>query len=233
MPDLVTLIASPERLGERMALSESGTVACAKWSLRRGEAITVCCPEGVFYRARYQERDVIPFERLYGSPEPPFERWLYQALPNRERMLWIIQKAVELGVTHIQPMITEKSYLLTHCKQDKSATWPKVALRAAKQCRRAIIPEVRPPAALHDLLLKRHDPHCSWILFDIEPHYPLWSTCCLRKHDQNLALLIGPEGGWGEQDHRCFSAYDLLKVSLGERVLRTETAALAALALLL
>lgn len=168
-------------------------------------------------------------ERREVERESPLEVVLVQALATGDKMDWVVQKAVELGASAIQPVQAERSVLrLAGERADKrQAHWQQVAVAACEQCGRNRIPALRP---LQPLLnwLAAHRHGLNYVLapgggagFGAEP-----------RPQGPVHLLVGPEGGWSEAELAAFDAAACRRVRLGPRVLRTETAGLAALAAL-
>ncbi|MBF0625506.1 MAG: 16S rRNA (uracil(1498)-N(3))-methyltransferase [Magnetococcales bacterium] len=235
----IRLLRTPEVLEQRCPLTAEGREELARRGLPAGAIVTVTDPRGVHYRAR-STRDhgaVVPFAELPALIEPPHTRRLAQALPDRERMIWIVQKAVELGATAIQPLITDHSAPRPGPgqdggpRQDKSATWPRVARQAAHQCRRARVPEVAEPLGLDEFLAGVPAGE-TLVLLDVTGPREALFTLADRLWRRPLTLLVGPEGGWSDRERALLNGRGAVAVRLGERLLRTETAALAALALL-
>ncbi len=153
---------------------------------------------------------------------------LAQAVSKGERMEWVIQKAVELGVTSITPLIT------AHCvvrldkerSNKKQAQWQAIAIAACEQSGRTRVPTVHPLCSFENFLQENRastnlilHPHATKTLKDITV-----------KDD--IALLIGPEGGLSEQEIHLAQNARFKAIRLGPRVLRTETAAIVALGVL-
>ncbi|HET6629098.1 MAG TPA: 16S rRNA (uracil(1498)-N(3))-methyltransferase [Woeseiaceae bacterium] len=162
--------------------------------------------------------------------ESPLAVRLIQGLARGDRMDFVVQKATELGVQRITPVITEFSVVrLAAAKADKRVEhWQKIAQGACEQCGRNTVPGIDPPQPLTAVLDAR--PHGSTrVVLHPGAGDPLPA---LRIHDGRIELLIGPEGGLssGELDMATTAGY--LACSLGPRILRTETAAMAALAVL-
>lgn len=164
-------------------------------------------------------------EALSGQAESPLHIHLGQGLSRGERMDWAIQKATELGVNVITPIVSERCEVrLKDERADKRlAHWRQVAISACEQCGRSTVPQINPPVTLAEWLASR-DEALKLVLHPVaEP---------LVSHDKpaSLAFLIGPEGGLSDaeveqaKDSGCHSA------RLGPRVLRTETAPVVALA---
>lgn len=228
------LAVQPEALEVPLPLAGAWPAGLAAWGARVGELLTVQAPDGRLVRARLLEGEgwVRPFAWLPDGVEPPQARRLLQAVPDRERMLWIIQKAVELGASEVQPVATERANAGPGDgpRQDKSATWGRVARTAARQCRRALIPPVQPVRPLAALLAERPAGE-RWLMLDWQAGQPLLELVPGLAR-QPLALLVGPEGGWSAAEQAALQVAGVTAVRLGPRLLRTETAAMAALALL-
>ncbi|MBF0369207.1 MAG: 16S rRNA (uracil(1498)-N(3))-methyltransferase [Magnetococcales bacterium] len=232
---VIRLARVPERLEQEIPLAPNQEPLLKTWQARVGEVLTVVDPKETFYRGRVLpgSTHVRPFEKMAHSPEPPFPRRLCQAIPDRERMIWIVQKGVELGVTDIQPLLTERANTAADQapRQDKSATWPKVALGAAKQCRRAIIPPVHPPAPLEEVLTAGGNNNEMKLFLDWHGE-PIMGVLD-QMGGCAVSLFVGPEGGLTPEETDSLRKAGGIGVSLGFRLLRTETAALGALALMM
>lgn len=156
------------------------------------------------------------------APEP--DAWLCFALLKRQKTDLVVEKATELGVSVIQPLITARTNA-DHVNLERLRA---IAIEAAEQCERLHVPEIRPPVKLVDLL--RHWPDRSLCIADERRTAPL-----LGPTDQPVALMVGPEGGFTEQELEGIACQlpASARVSLGSRILRAETAAIAGLTLLL
>jgi len=155
------------------------------------------------------------------APEP--DAWLCFALLKRAKTDMVVEKATELGVSVIQPVITARTNA-DHVNLDRLRA---IAIEAAEQCERLAVPEIRPPLALPKLI-------AQW------PARPLFvaderrTSALLGPAAEPSALLIGPEGGFTEAELEAIARTpQVSRVSLGARILRAETAAIAGLALLL
>lgn len=158
-------------------------------------------------------------------------------MPANERMDWLVEKATELGVASIQPLMTERSVLrLAGERADKKlAHWRGIAVAACEQCGRNRVPLILAPASLHDWLKTRLKPITSTdskrLLLSLRP-----GTQPLTNIDGNhgfLTFLSGPEGGLSAAEEATALACGFAPVSLGQRVLRAETAPLACLSYLM
>lgn len=206
------------------------------WQARPGEILTVVDPQNCCYRARISsfsedQATLIPFAIL--PAESRIELDIYQALPDKERFELILQKLTELGVARVIPFSSSRSATLAErdAKQKKSHRWPDVVLRAARQCRRAELPELWWPVSWEDCCRSAAMADQALLLYEGEEQLSLRNA--LRSFEgHRAALIIGPEGGFTpvEVDQACQSG--IVPVGLGSRILRTETAAIAGAAVM-
>jgi 16S rRNA (uracil1498-N3)-methyltransferase len=151
---------------------------------------------------------------------------LVQCVPRGEKMDLVVQKATELGVARIVPVLSQRSVvrLDEDQAQSKQGHWQAVAVSACEQCGRARLPTVERPVPLLSYLGQLSPAtHPRWVL---EPH----TACKPPGATLSAALMaIGPEGGFAEDELDAFALAEFLPLGLGPRVLRTETAAIAAL----
>ena len=154
-------------------------------------------------------------------------------MPANDRMDWLVEKATELGVASIQPLITERSVLrLSGERADKKqAHWQSIAVAACEQCGRNRVPVIHPVASL-DAWLKTQQPSRGYLLSLRGGIIPLREAADEEASLSALTFLSGPEGGLSDNEEAAARASGFTGVSLGARVLRAETAALAALTLL-
>ena len=164
--------------------------------------------------------------------ESPLQVTLIQGVARGERMDLIVQKATELGVTRIVPFLAERSVVKLDAKQRvrKREHWQAIAISACEQCGRNRVPEVSEPAALGDCVdAVAADSLRCLLAADGESSLAAAAMSAARRA---FVLLIGPEGGLAENERAFARANDFAGYSLGPRVMRTETAGLAALAVL-
>ncbi|MBL8498555.1 16S rRNA (uracil(1498)-N(3))-methyltransferase [Nitrosomonas sp. JL21] len=168
--------------------------------------------------------------------ESPLHIELAQAICVNEKMDWIIQKAVELGVTCIQPVMTTRS--IVHLSDERSSKrlqhWHKIVIASCEQCGRNRLPDMKSLITLPQWLSHKKT-NCS--SNDLHLMLSPITTQSLRNIaapslNTNVALVIGPEGGFTEDEEAAISQAGFLPIRLGQRILRTETAALAAIAAL-
>lgn len=163
--------------------------------------------------------------------ELPHAITLAQALPEGSKMDWIVEKAVELGATAIQPLAAQRCVMRLSAERSakKAAHWQGIIIAAAEQCGRNRLLHLADTADFAGWI-SQHDMHRR-ILLTPRADQPLsdWA----RHHPaQPVTLMIGPEGGFSEAEENAAIAHGALALSMGPRVLRTETAGLAALAAL-
>jgi 16S rRNA (uracil1498-N3)-methyltransferase len=158
--------------------------------------------------------------------ESPLAVTLVQGVSSSEKMDFTIQKAVELGVAAIQPVLTAKSVVRLSAEREekKLARWRRVAIAACEQCGRNRIPQIGEPLPLERY---RAPEGASKILLSPSGTRKLGSLA-----RGPVALAVGPEAGFSDEEERLLERFGFAPVRLGARILRTETAALAALAAL-
>jgi 16S rRNA (uracil1498-N3)-methyltransferase len=164
------------------------------------------------------------------SRESPLKVVLAQGISSGERMDYTVQKCVELGVSAIQPLITQRSVVrLTGERAAKRvAHWQAIAASACEQCGRNLLPEVLPVQPLMKWLgLPASNSESARYL--LSPQSDIRLRDLTRPHSV-ITLLIGPEGGWNAEETAAARLAGFAPLALGPRVLRTETAAAAALA---
>jgi 16S rRNA (uracil1498-N3)-methyltransferase len=162
-----------------------------------------------------------------GMPESPLHTHLGQTMSRGDRMDWAIQKAVELGVNQITPLLTERCEVkLQGERADKrQAHWQQVAVSACEQCGRSVVPVIHPPVALQDWMAS--------LTSDLKLvlHHRTEQDLDQLPHPTSLALLIGPEGGLSADEIQQAEAAGFIAARFGPRVLRTETAPVVALSM--
>ena len=163
-------------------------------------------------------------EQLPGQPDSPLRVHLGQGLSRGERMDWAIQKATELGVAEITPIVSERCEVrLKDERADKRlAHWQQVAISACEQCGRSSVPLIHPPLLLADWLVQV-EADLKLVL------HPVAEPLVSHAKPASLAFLIGPEGGLNDAEVSQAVAANFQAARLGPRVLRTETAAAVAL----
>jgi 16S rRNA (uracil1498-N3)-methyltransferase len=157
---------------------------------------------------------------------------LYAALIKFDRFEWMVEKATELGVERIVPVETARSEKgLLEASRKRSERWLRIARESAQQARRAQAPEILPAVRFHPGLAP--DARCRLCLEEASAPPLLAALPATRTAGDRAALLVGPEGGWTDPERLAAAGGGWQPVSLSPLILRTETAATAALAILL
>jgi 16S rRNA (uracil1498-N3)-methyltransferase len=222
---------------QELVLGDENLPTLRSWAARPGEVLTALDPEGGYWRLRLTRLDAVicgvPFARLEKPPESCLDIEVFQALPEKERFELVLQKLTELGVSRIVPVETERSttQLQRDSGQIKSHRWPAVIQRAAKQCRRARLPELFSTMLFAEALQLAAPAELKLLL--CEGAGPQTFSAALdRSSPQKVAMMVGPEGGFTAHEVVAAQMAGFLPVSLGPRIMRTETAAIVGTALL-
>ncbi|WP_312965501.1 16S rRNA (uracil(1498)-N(3))-methyltransferase [Stutzerimonas kunmingensis] len=221
-------IDAPLSLGRHPLPEASAHYISRVLRLSAGSAVQLFDGSGSEFRGELLEvgkKSVIVelHERVTGMPESPLRIHLGQGLSRGERMDWAIQKATELGVTQITPIVSERCEVrLSDERADKRlAHWRQIAISACEQCGRSVLPVIHPPMSLSDWLPVEAD--LKLVL------HPVAAPLTSHARPQTLAFLIGPEGGLSESEVEQAANQGFQPARLGPRVLRTETAPVVAL----
>ncbi len=201
--------------------------------MRMGEELTVCDTVGTDYACKISAitpNEVVAdiMEQTPTLSEPKLRITLYQGLPKSDKMDWIVQKSVELGVSRICPVQTVRCIAKSdgdkaHKKRER---WQKIAAEAAGQSGRGIIPQVDTPISWKQML-KEIDP-ATTIVFYEGGGQPL--SALVSSKTSALAVVVGPEGGFDEAEIAELRTLGVIPATLGPRILRCETAPVVALA---
>jgi 16S rRNA (uracil1498-N3)-methyltransferase len=204
--------------------------------LGEGDALTLFNGNGAEYDAVVARvtRDAVTVKignTRAGASEPVLETVLGQALSSGERMDYTLQKAVELGVAAIHPLAAARSVVRLDAARagKRVAHWQSVVVAACEQCGRNRIPPVAPVVPFHAWLVQSSSHHGAALRVLLSPQGET-RLRDLPKPDGVVVLLAGPEGGFTQEEEGLARASGYTPVRLGPRVLRTETAAVAALA---
>ncbi len=208
---------------------------------RRGSIVTLTDSQQREFRGRVlrlsdEEATVFLFEVFPSSTESSLEIVLLQALPEKERMEWIIQKATELGVSTIVPLKSQKSISLEEreAKQKKAHRWQTIAIKAVQQSRRARVPKVERYLSFEESLEYCREEGQKIILWEKggRPLREVLKTYAGFNHPNRIYAMVGPEGGFTEEEVRWATREGFIPVQLGQRILRTETAAITLIGIL-
>jgi 16S rRNA (uracil1498-N3)-methyltransferase len=214
--------------------------------LRTGDALTLFNGQGGEYaagidKAHGEAVTVAVGERRTEERESPLDLTLAQGISRGERMDFVVQKATELGVRQLVPLLTERSVVRLDAPQvhRKLNHWHAIAIAACEQSGRNRLPEVMAPATLRDFLRSAAQASVGGGTgaAGAPTRLLLSPAATLRiaevpRPQSGVMVLIGPEGGLAEAEEEAARDAGFIPVRMGPRVLRTETAAIAALALL-
>lgn len=173
-------------------------------------------------------------EKNYQSTNLPIKIHLFQGLPKSDKLELIIQKAVELGVATITPVSMKRSIVKIDDKKKKSKQerWQAIATAAAKQSKRTSIPEVCEVLTYKEFVSKAQELDLLLVPYECaEGMAATKSALSEIKSGMNVGIIIGPEGGFEEKEIQEALSVGGKVISLGARILRTETAAITALAM--
>lgn len=232
----------PSQVGEDTIVITGGDVNHIRNVLRMkpGEELIAADGQGAEYRCRLsgitdQEARAEILWKLSGDAELPVRITLYQGLPKSDKMDFIVQKCVELGVSRIVPVDTARTVVKLDAKkeQNRRNRWSAIAESAAKQSGRGIVPEIGPVLSFKAALAEAE----GWdrILIPYERAENMAQTRSILTELQpgmSVGIFIGPEGGFEETEVEAAEAAGARAVTLGRRILRTETAGMALLAML-
>jgi len=177
-------------------------------------------------------KDLVSFlvREKMAPPEPVVCTTILASLIRFERLEWLLEKATELGVARVVPVQAERSERgLEQAAGKRISRWNRIAREASEQSRRARLPEICTPVVLAEAL--KMEAAYRYALEEAEAP-PLLSALPAHRHPGDLvAVLVGPEGGWTERERAQMASAGWCAVSLGPHILRAETAAIAALAI--
>ncbi|MRX11068.1 16S rRNA (uracil(1498)-N(3))-methyltransferase [Pseudoduganella sp. FT25W] len=223
-------------IGQQLALPDSVAHHIHVLRLAPGALITVFNGDGGEYAAAVVElgrRSVTVEIKAHAAREAelPFAVTLAQALPEGSKMDWIIEKAIELGVSGFQPLAAQRCVVKLSAEraEKKLEHWRGIIVSASEQSGRNRLAQLAPPQDYKQWITQQ-DLHRRIILTPRAEH----SLADWARHQapQAVTLVVGPEGGLSEQEEDLALRHGALPLSMGPRILRTETAALAAVSAL-
>ena len=201
--------------------------------LKCGDDICICDGCGNDYICRISDikKDAVLCNILSkhkSACESPLNITLYQGIPKADKMEYIIQKCVELGVNAFVPVETMRTVVKLKDSEKKRIRWQKIAEQAAKQSTRGIIPKVLPPSKYSDIIKKISDDENALNILAYENEQNLSIKSVLKQtNTTNINIIIGPEGGFDKTETELADKNNINIVTLGPRILRTETAPIA------
>ena len=235
---------SADQLAEKEVFISGGDVNHIKNVLRLevGDWIVACDGNGTDYVSRIQsicsDEVVASIEKVQPTgSELPVRITLFQGMPKKDKLELIIQKAVELGACEIVPVMTKRTVVkLSEEKKinKRLERWQSIAYAAAKQCDRGIIPTVHKPVSYEEALAMADQLDYNVIPYELqtgmEEARKIVDQACKQR---SLGIFIGPEGGFEPEEVERAMTRNIHPMTLGKRILRTETAGMALLSILM
>ncbi len=223
-----------------MATERDLPVPASRLSSTRPGTIVTIEEGGLEYRARVLRVEgataiVRAFERLECSSESTLHLTLVQALPGREKMALILEKATELGVHRFVPCVSAKSEnpAVSTKGQNKSHRWARVVQKAVEQCRRRAVPKIAPVRPFSEAIRSLSSLDAlKLILYEREKVLHLRDLSTAGERPGGVVLVCGPEGGFTEGEVRAAEENGFTSIRLGGRILRCETASIAAVSII-
>lgn len=197
--------------------------------MKKGDGVTLCDGEGIFYDAvlsDFSEKTVTAdiISKHSAETEPKVQITIFQGVPKNPKLETIVQKATEMGVVRIVPMDTVRAV----AKLDKSSKIDrlrKIAREAAKQSKRGIIPCVTDCMSFKEAVKMASGAELALIPYEEERELSL-KKALNGKTPKTVSIMIGPEGGFDKEEISLAKENGIISVTLGKRILRTETAPL-------
>ncbi len=206
--------------------------------MRKDEKIFICNKQNSDrYLAKIDkvEKDEIICSLIESADntEPNIKITLFQGLPKSDKMEFIIQKAVELGVSEITPLEMKNCIAKIKDEDKKISRWQAIAESAAKQSKRCIIPKINKVEKIKEIKDKVKDYDLVVIAYENEKNISLKDILKNNKTVSKIAIIIGPEGGFDKQEAKELEEAGAKEVSLGKTILRTETASISMISMIL
>lgn len=204
--------------------------------LRIDDEIVLCDGKGMDYHVVIEHMDKYTvrtrvLEKEPSAGEPNINVVLFQGIPKGTKMDLIIQKCTEIGVNRIVPVFNVRTVVKLADEKDekrKTERWQRIAEEAAKQCGRGVIPKIEMPRTFQEALEEAMELDACLIPYELEKSNRLKASIHGKKI-KNIGIFIGPEGGYEAFEIQSALDKGVIPVTLGTRIMRTETAGLAAL----
>ena len=230
-----------DKIENNTALIEGGDVNYLKNVLRLkvGDEVFIMDSKSKEYSAKITaiDKDTIKVDLIaekHPKSESKVKLTLAQGIPKNPKMDFVVQKATELGVLRIIPMKTERSIVKIAGEKEETKVnrWQKIAKEAAEQSGRLIIPFVEQIRDLKEVIRISSDFDKCIILWEMEKENTIKKFLLENKGIKNLLILIGPEGGFSHDEVKLAKSQGFITVTIGSRILRTETASIAVLSMI-
>lgn len=218
-----------ENIGEKIVLTGDDARHIGRvLRMEKGDKVTVCDKEGTDYHCEIESitKEDVTLSVIKSEPcpaEPGVKITLYQCIPKAGKMDSIIQKATELGVYEIVPVLSERCV----AKGEKPERWQKIAYEAAKQCKRGVIPKVRNTLSFSEAICEMREKDLAFM-----PYEEAKDGKISYSGEKTAGFIIGPEGGFDKKEVDEAIEAGIRICTLGKRILRTETAGSAVLSVL-
>ena len=233
---------STDKINNGTITIDTGDAAHIRRVLRLGidDNITVCDSAGTDYEAKIRAVtdkavlcDILSSHK--NQSEPNINVTIYQALPKASKMEYIIQKNTELGAVRIVPCTLARCVvkLKGADAEKKCDRWQKIADEAAKQCGRGVIPEIASVHTFSEAAYEMKKADLCFVPYECETNNCLKNVLLNSKNSLNISFMIGPEGGFAPEEIKLIKDLKIPCITLGPRILRTETAAEAVLSIVM
>ena len=165
--------------------------------------------------------------------EPEVECWIYLSLSQREKMEWVLQKGTELGMTGLVPVISQRSLVQdARVTEKKRERWERILKEAAEQCHRGRIPDLGKTLKFNQAVEDANERADVVLIASLAEGAQSFRLVLQADAGKRYAVFIGPEGGFSPEEVKAALTMGCIPVSMGDRVLRMETAAITAVALI-
>ncbi len=232
---------TPDKINDNKIIIDTDDVTHISRVLRlgAGDTLTVCDSRGIDYEARIEtvEAKRIVCEiisKKQSASEPPIKVTLFQGLPKASKMEYIIQKTTELGISEIVPVKLSRCVVKLDGQKDerkKTDRWQKISEAAAKQSGRGIVPKIGDVITLGEVIERSKEFDIFFVPYECEEQKTLKETLLSKDNVKTVGFIIGPEGGFDAAEAELIRNSGIETVTLGKRILRTETAGEAVLAM--
>ncbi|MBI5025641.1 MAG: 16S rRNA (uracil(1498)-N(3))-methyltransferase [Nitrospirae bacterium] len=236
---MTQLFLPPEELSSKQVRikDEKARYLYSVLRLKRGELLGIFDGQGHKYIAEVSSAGKKEFivellRRDLHATESPVSLVLAQGLPKADKMDFIVQKTTELGIKTIIPLVTERSQVRYTGKIER---WRKIAIAASQQSGRERIPEIHEPITIEDFLNLQNKPEIrvsGILLWEEETQNRIKDILHSFKGRKEILMLIGPEGGFSQKEANMAIESGFLSATLGPRILRAETAAIAVISII-
>ena len=207
--------------------------------LQRGDRVVLADGSGRDYEVELKElsaraASVFVVGERPSPLEPSVELVLYQSLVRPQRFELVLEKGTEIGVSRFVPLLSGRARVRTAAGSQRADRWRRIVSEAAEQCGRGRVPAVDPPAPFEEAVSASGGPGLRLIPWESERSQGLRSYLrALEERPASVSLIIGPEGGFAEEEVELARRAGCVPVSLGPRILRSETAGIVAAALVM